>query len=79
MFAFDALRCDNSHALTRYLGRQFCNRGRIKTDNGIPVKVPAGELSILQLEHKIHFQATVCKKKWSTMKAVCGLSGTANS
>ena len=55
VFAFNALRCDNSHALARYLGRQFCNRGRIKTDNGIPVKVPAGELSVLQLEQEIHF------------------------
>ena len=42
VFAFDALRCDNSHALARYSGRQFCDRGRIKTDNGIPTKVPAG-------------------------------------
>ena len=55
VFAFDALRCDNSHALARYSGRQFCDRGRIKTDNGIPVKVPAGELSVLQLEQEIHF------------------------
>ena len=79
VFAFDALRCDNSHALARYSGRQFCDRGRIKTDNGILTKVPAGELSVLQLEQEIHFQATVCKKKRSTMKAVCGLSGTENS
>ena len=35
VFAFNALRCDNSHALARYSGRQFCDRGRIKTDNGI--------------------------------------------
>ena len=70
VFAFDALRCDNSHALARYSGRQFCDRGRIKTDNGIPTKVLAGEPSVLQLEQEIHFQATVCKKKRSTMKAV---------
>ena len=75
VFAFDALRCDNSHALAHYSGRQFCDRGRIKTDNGIPTKVPAGELSVLQLEQEIHFQATVCKKKRSTMKAVCGAFG----
>ena len=50
VFAFDALRCDNSHALACYSGRQFCDRGRIKTDNGIPVKAPAGELSALQLD-----------------------------
>ena len=79
VFAFDALRCANSHALARYSGRQFCDRGRIKTDNGIPTKVPAGELSVLQLEQEIHFQATVCKKKRSTMKGCAGLSGTANS
>ena len=79
MFAFDALRCDNSHALAGYLGCQFCDRGRIKTDNGIPTKVPAGELSVLQLEQEIHFQVTVCKKKRSTMKACAGRSGTANS
>ena len=42
VFAFDALRCDNSHALARYSGRQFCDRGQIKTDNGIPTKVLAG-------------------------------------
>ena len=42
VFAFDALRCDTSHALARYSGRQFCDKGRIKTDNGIPVKAPAG-------------------------------------
>ena len=75
VFAFDTLRCNNSQALARYSGRQFCDRGRIKTDNGIPTKVPAGELSVLQLEQEIHFQATVCKKKRSTMKAVCGAFG----
>ena len=75
MFAFDALRCDNSHALARYSGRQFCNKGQIKTDNGIPVKAPAGELSVLQLDQEVHFWATVCKKKRSTMKAVCGALG----
>ena len=62
VFAFDALRCDNSHALACYSGRQFCNKGQIKTDNGIPVKVPAGKLSVLQLEQEIHFQAIVCQK-----------------
>ena len=72
VFAFDALQCDNSHALARYSGRQFCNKGQIKTDNGIPVKTPAGELSVLQLDQEVHFWATVCKKKQSTMKAVCG-------
>ena len=30
---------------------------------------------MLQLEKEIHFQATVCKKKRSTMKAVCGAFG----
>ena len=53
VFAFDALRCNNSHALARFSGRQFCDKGRIKTDNGIPVKVPAGELSVRQLEQEI--------------------------
>ena len=72
VFAFDALRCDNSHALARYSGRQFCDKGRIKTDNGIPVKTPVGEFSILQLDQEVHFWATACKKKCSTMKAVCG-------
>ena len=75
VFAFDALRCDNSHALARYSGRQFCDRGCIKTDNGIPIKVPEGKLSVLQLEQEIHFQATICKKKQSTMKALCGAFG----
>ena len=75
VFAFDALRCNNSHTLARFSGRQFCDKGRIKTDNGIPVKVPAGELSVLQLEQEIHFQAIVCKKKQSTMKVVCGAFG----
>ena len=75
VFAFDALRCDNSHALACYSGRQFCDKGRIKTDNGIPAKVPAGELSVLQLEQEIHFRAIICKKKRSTMKAVCGAFG----
>ena len=74
VFAFDALRCDNSHALARHSGRPFCGEGRIKTDNGMPVKVPAGELSILQLEQGIHFQVILCKKKRSTMKGVCGAS-----
>ena len=36
VFTFDALRCDNSHAHARYSGRQFCDSGRIKADNGIP-------------------------------------------
>ena len=52
--------------------RQFCDRGRIKTDIGISVKAPGGELSILQLDQEVHFWATVCKKKHSTMKAVWG-------
>ena len=38
------------------------------------VKVPAGELRVLQLEQGVRFQATLCKKKRSTMKAVCGAS-----
>ena len=75
VFTFNALRCDNSHALARYSGCQFCDKGRIKTDNGIPVKVLAGELSVLQLEQEIHFQAIICKKKGSMMKAVCGAFG----
>ena len=74
VFAFDALRCDNSHALARHSGRQFCGEGRTKTDNGMPVKAPAGELSIRQLEQGIRFQAILCKRKRSTMKAVCGAS-----
>ena len=40
----------------------------------MPVRVPAGKLSILQLEQGIHFQAILCKKKRSTVKAVCGAS-----
>ena len=55
-------------------GARFCEKGRIKADNGIPVKVPAGKFSVLQLEQELHFQAIICKKKWSTMKAVCGAS-----
>ena len=55
--------------------RQFCDRGRIKTDIGISVKAPGGELSILQLDQEVHFWATVCKKKRSTMKAVCRAFG----
>ena len=75
VFAFDALRYDNSHTHARYSGRQFCDKGRIKTDNGIPVKAPVGELSVLQLDQEVHFWATVCKKKRSTMKAVYGVFG----
>ena len=75
VFAFDALRCDNLHALACYSGRQFCDKGRIKTDNGIPVKTPAGEFSILQMDQEVHFWATICKKKRLTMKAVCGAFG----
>ena len=75
VFAFDALRCNNSHTLARYSGCQFCDKGRIKTDNGIPVKAPAGELSALQLEQEIHFQVIICKKKRSTMKMVCRAFG----
>ena len=44
---------------------------RRDTGYGIPVKTPAGELSVLQLDQEVHFWATVCKKKRSTMKAVC--------
>ena len=29
VFAFDALRCDTSHALARYSGRQFCDKGHL--------------------------------------------------
>ena len=34
-----------------------------------------GELSVLQLDQEVHFQAIICKKKRSTMKAVCGAFG----
>ena len=74
VFAFNVLRCDNSHALARHSGRRFCSEGRTKTDNGMPVKVPACELSIVQLEQGICFQAILCKRKRSRMKAVCGAS-----
>ena len=74
VFTFDALRCDNSHAHARNSGRQFCDSGRIKADNGIPTRTEAGEFSILQLDQEVHFQATMCKKK-STIKAVCGAFG----
>ena len=36
--------------------------------------VLSGERSILQLERGIRFQATLCKKKRSAMKVVCGAS-----
>ena len=74
VFAFDALCCDHSPALTRHSGRRVCEEGGIKTASGMTVKVPAGELSVLQLEPGVRFQATLCKKKRSTMKAVCGAS-----
>ena len=74
VFAFDALRCDHSPALARHSGRRVCEEVRIKADNGMTVKVPAGELRVLQLEQGVRFQATLCKKKRSTMKAVCGAS-----
>ena len=74
VFAFDALRCDHSHTLGRHSGRRVCGEGRIRADNGMTGKVPAGELGILQLERGTSFQATLCKKKRSTMRAVCGSS-----
>ena len=74
VFAFDALRFDHPHALGRHSGRRVCGEERVKADNGMTVKVPAGELSILQLERGIRFQATRCKKQQSTMKVVCGAS-----
>ena len=46
VFAFDALRCDNSHTLGRHSGRRFCGEGRIQVDNGMTIKALAGELSI---------------------------------
>ena len=74
VYAFDALRCDHSPALGRHSGCRVCGKGQIKADNGMTMKVPAGELSILQMERGIRFQATLCKRKRSTMKAVCGAS-----
>ena len=74
VFAFDALRCDNSHALAHHSGRRGCGEGRIKANNEMTAKVPAGELSVLQLEQGIRFQAILCKKKRSKMKAVCRAS-----
>ena len=62
MFAFDVLRCDNSHALARHSGHRFCGRGQSKASNGMPVRAPAGELSILQLEQGIHFQAIYARR-----------------
>ena len=38
------------------------------------IKVPASELRVLQLEKGVRFQATLCKWKRSTMRAVCGAS-----
>ena len=38
------------------------------------IKVPAGELRVLQLKRRVRFQATLCKKNRSMMKAVCGAS-----
>ena len=43
VFAFDALCCDRSHALGRHSGRRVCGEGRIRADNGMTIKVPAGE------------------------------------
>ena len=74
VFAFDALCCDHSPALPRHSGHRVCEEGRIKVDNRMTVKVPAGELRVLQLEQGVRFQANLCKKKQSTMKAVCGSS-----
>ena len=62
MFAFDALCCDNSHALARHSGRRFCGRGRSKASNGMPVRAPAGELSILQVEQGIHFPVIYARR-----------------
>ena len=74
VFAFDALRCDHSHVLGCHSGRRVCGEGRVKADNRMTSRVPAGELGILQLERGTSFQATLCKKKRSTMRAVCGSS-----
>ena len=74
VFAFDVLRCDNSYALGHHSGRRACGEERIKGGNGMPSRVPAGELGLLQLEQGTRFQATLCKKKRSTMRAVCGSS-----
>ena len=78
VFTFDALRCDNSYALGRHSGRRACGEERIKGGNGMPSRVPAGELGVLQLERGTRFQATLCKKKKSTMRAVCGSSWHSN-
>ena len=74
VFAFDALRCDHSHALGRHSGLWICKEGRVKGDNGRTREVPAGERRILQLEWGIRFRATLCKQKRSTMRMVCGAS-----
>ena len=74
VFAFDALRCDHSHALGRHSGLRICKEGRVKGDNGRTREVPAGERRILQLEWGIRFRGTLCKQKRSTMRMVCGAS-----
>ena len=74
-YAFDALKCDNSHALARYSGRQFCNTDRIKTDAGVPKRVETGEHVIVQKNPELRFQGARCQKKKSSITAVCGAFG----
>jgi len=71
-FKFEALRCDNSHALARYSSRQFCNMGKIRAESGVAEKTAGGEYVVLQHNPEKRFKATICEMRVSTLTAVCG-------
>ena len=71
-YQFEALQCDDAHALTRYSSKNFGDASRIKKENGIPDKTTAGEYTVVQYTPDKTFKAIYCEKKITALTAVCG-------
>ena len=72
IFQFDALQCDNAHALARYSSKRFCDSESIKKESGVVKPTEGGEYAVIQYSTDKYFKAMMCEKKVSVLNVICG-------
>ena len=72
IFQFEALQCDNAHALARYSSKRFCDSESIKQESGVAKPTTGGEYDVVQYSTNKYFKAMMCEKKISVLNVICG-------
>jgi hypothetical protein len=72
VFQFEALQCDNAHALARYSSKRFCDNEAIKQESGVAKPTEGGEYAVIQYSTNKYFKAMMCEKKVSVLNVICG-------